>query len=329
VNVIANSNLSAGLFPVNPVARNANLVREALLLEGWPDQIAQRLAGTIVQETADGSIDMVAAVGADSAAERRRASIDRISGGSLAFNAWAERMASLRRATAGHAPTRAVLEAVMLCDYSHATFDQPLNLSGHRFPGGVRFDGCTFASDFTVSGGRFLDEVSFERAEFRGEAGFEGATFVKADFSSARFAGDAQFRRAEFDGPARFDRCVFSRGAWFRHGRFSSILSWRNGRFQSDAALGSCVFIGDAAFSGTEFLDHAGFDHADFRAKALFDACHFHNATWFKNARFAAMPVFTQARFSGATHFDGVSVPAEGNAVHSQIDELRRRLANG
>lgn len=314
---------------MNAAARNAHLVRDALLLEGWPELVAQRICATIAAETADGSIDMVAAVGADAAAERRRASIERISGGPLAFNGWADRMASLRRATAGHAPTRAVLEAIMLCDYSNVTFKQPLNLGGHRFPGGVRFDGATFGSDFTISGGRFLDEVSFERAQFNGEAGFEGTTFVKADFSAARFAGEAQFRKAEFDGPARFDRSVFACGAWFRHCRFSSILSWRNGRFQSDAALGSCVFIGDTAFSGSEFLDHAGFDHADFRAKAQFDACHFHHATWFKNARFATVPSFAQARFAGATHFDGVSLPAESNAVRNQIDELQRRLASG
>lgn len=314
---------------MNAARRNSNLVLDALLLEGWPKGIAERLAQSIANETADGAIDMVAAMGKDAAAERRRASLDRISDGAIGFNAWAERMANLRRSTSGHAPTRAVLEAVMLCDFSDRHFDVDLNLAGHRFPGGVRFDGCTFARAITVSGGRFLDEVSFERAEFEGEAQFEGTTFVQANFSGARFAAGGQFRKAEFDGPARFDRTVFLKGAWFRHSRFSSLVSWRNGRFQSDAALGSCVFIGDAAFSGTEFMDHAGFDHCDFRGRALFDGCHFHHVSWFKNARFKTTPLFSQTRFAGETHFEGVTWPAEDNAVRSQIEDLRRRFSAG
>ena len=314
---------------MNAATRNSTNVRDALLLEGWPGELASRLADTIARETAIGTIDMVAAMGKDAIAERRRASLSRISDGAIGFNAWAERMANLRRTTAGHGPARAVLEAVMLCDFSNTNFDQDLNLAGHRFPGGVRFDGCTFARPLTVAGGRFLDEVSFERAEFESEAQFEGTTFVQADFSGARFAQGAQFRKAEFDGPARFDRTVFAKGAWFRHSRFSSMLSWRNARFQSVAALGSCVFIGEVAFSGTEFLGHAGFDQADFRGRTLFDGCHFHSVSWFKNARFKTAPLFSQTRFSGETHFDGVVWPAEENAVRSQLEELRRRLASG
>lgn len=314
---------------MNAPLRNSNLVRDALLLEGWPKAIVDRLVSTIADERADGSIDMVAAMGADAVAERRRASLNRISDGAIGFNGWAERVSVLRRATAGHAPSRAVLEAVMLCDFSNSHFDDDLNLSGHRFPGGVRFDGCTFARTVAVSGGRFLDEVSFERAEFEGEALFEGTTFVQADFSGARFMQGAQFRKAEFDGPARFDRTVFAKGAWFRHSRFSSMLSWRNARFQADAALGSCVFIGDVAFSGTEFFSHAGFDLADFRARALFDGCHFHHVSWFKNARFKTTPVFAQTRFAGETHFDGVAWAPEENAVRSTIDDIRRKLGAG
>ena len=313
---------------VDIALRNSLLVREALALEGWPPALAEHITGLIAsgQVPAAGS-DAFANLGPVVMGERKRASLDRLSGGALGFNGWAERMAGLKRATAGHAPTRAVIEAMMHCDFSQVHFKSDLNLAGFRFPGSVHFDGCRFARDFTVSGGRFLDEVSFYKAEFGGEAAFETTTFVKADFSQARFEGSAQFRKAEFDGPARFDRATFAKSAWFRGARFSSLVSFRNLEFKSDAALGSCLFAGDVAFSGTQFEDHAGFDHAEFKASAFFDNCHFHKVAWFKQARFATPPAFAMTRFAGVAHFDGVSMPQGENAVRQQLEDIRKRFA--
>lgn len=83
-----------------------------------------------------------------------------------------------------------------------------------------------------------------------------------ANFSNARFVGNARFGDAQF-GKVWFDDAQFTGSAFFMRTRFTDYASFDGTQFE-DAQFTEASFTGDADFVGTWFTGDASFDGTQF-----------------------------------------------------------------
>ena len=184
------------------------------------------------------------------------------------------------------------------------------------------FTGCLFL----VKGAEGAKEAAGEDKEESGEAGlpvksiqleghtadFSGFIFPGfAWFESATFAGDASFDSATFTGDLSFINVTFSRDAWFKSTTFGGNASFGSATITRDAWFNSATFSGDVSFSAVTFSRDAKFENATFRGGAWFANATF-NATftgcaWFESATFTGNAFFERATFTGGAWFKSAS----------------------
>jgi hypothetical protein len=115
-----------------------------------------------------------------------------------------------------------------------------------------------------------------------------------AEFSGARFSGDARFDAARFFGDAGFDEAQFSGHAWFSAAKFFGHAWFSEAVFSWDAQFEEARFFGDTKFEEAQCSGSAGFDEARFRGPTTFSMAQFSEPT-FSGARARAMKGYTHS----------------------------------
>jgi hypothetical protein len=168
----------------------------------------------------------------------------------------------------------------------------------------VDFDGFLFPGYANFDGAIFSADASFIDASFRGYASFDNTKFCAATrFFSAAFEGAAWFQNAVFSGDARFDSAAFKGVVSFYAANFSGGVSFTNAAFSASARFDSVTFSNRARFDSTAFSAHASFDSANFLDMARFNDAVFAGDARFVDSIFSAT-WFESARFSGIAEFE-------------------------
>ncbi len=108
--------------------------------------------------------------------------------------------------------------------------------------------------------------MNFSLASFDDRVDFTGARFRFADFSDARFRGEASFADVTGDGNCRFDGADFAGLASFHRALFDSTVTFVRAEFHRRADFRLAVFDGPADFAVASFTD-ATFATARFAAR--------------------------------------------------------------
>lgn len=309
--------------------RNATALGSLLVADRWSGSEREpvlRLFGPTFATDAGPAHALLASE--EFARSRRRTSIERAGRGKAAWNDWASTCKLIAASCGAHKSAHALISGLMTTDLADHRFAVGVDLSGRIFPGDLACDRSTFVEWVDLRGSIFEGRLSVRATRFMEDVVFESSSCRATDFDGARFARAAEFRSVMFAGPASFDASHFAGSAWFRASRFRECASFTGAVFESDAGFGSCHFDADADFSACRFAGHAGFDSSRFAGRARFDHSRFDGMAWFSDATFATAPSFDLARFAGTTRFDRVAAPAALNPVATQLDELRRRLAD-
>ena len=178
-------------------------------------------------------------------------------------------------------------------DFSCATFEQNLILSGTVFHQGADFRSASILYAARIARSKFFGTARFTDLQVRGRLSAQGVMFgsgVKARFDRARFDSYAVFRGAIFQADAVFDDAVFGSDADFSRATFAD-LSFDGTKVRGNGHFDHAVFQGDADFGGTIFDRQALFQDADFRSKQ--------GRAIFSVARIGSDADFTRATFAG------------------------------
>ena len=208
-------------------------------------------------------------------------------------------------------------------DFSHATLEKNLILSGTRFE-----RGANMACAELKQGGRF-SSVQFRHipACFR-EMHVQGAfrarrirfsTEVKAEFQAAQFDKAVNFWGAWFGGVADFEQVSIGGQADFGHAVFKRKLS-----FNAATTKGAIFFRADENFTGAIFEGEADFIAAQISSQAAFQGTIFKQNVTFNSAKIGGAMLFRfedpipAARFEAEADFTAVQVGlnAEFDKVH-------------
>jgi hypothetical protein len=191
--------------------------------------------------------------------------------------------------------------------------------------GDFNFVGYCFPPNWNLFAERELDAPNFREAQFEGNVAFRRALFrprpeggVSANFSFARFEGDAGFRGATFTGDVRFVGARFARRAWFWDARFGGRADFFRARFEGEASFASVWFNGEASFREAVFFDLSAWQRAVFSAHADFT-----DLAGLPGSRFVvAVPRADGKEEPQATRF---AQAATGSAISRLAKETARR----
>jgi uncharacterized protein YjbI with pentapeptide repeats len=219
--------------------------------------------------------------------------------GQEAWNAWAEKMLSKRRA----------LEADRRLDEEHPWHDAAA----------ADFSCCLFlarGSERTKEAAGDQDRkdggeeppvksilFDSDRIDF-GRLIFPGYT----QFDSATFSGTAWFGAAKFWGNALFGRVTFLGTAWFGVATFSRA-SFDSATFLGTAGFDRATFSVDAGFGGASFQNQTSFFDVKSAHEADFSGIKVDRAFNLTGAKFARVPSFNQADFKQAPDLDDADFP--------------------
>jgi len=198
-------------------------------------------------------------------------------------------------------------------NFSFATFNSLLVLSGTQFAHGATFKGATLQVGARLTGTKFLaGRTSFEELKCRGVFSARRARFAgrletsfafshiekSASFAGAVFNGNASFIQAHIAGEGDFRGVTFARKATFNAAKVEGTLFFRS---EPANGLSGTVFRGTVDFVGAEIgsLDcrNAKFCSTDER-----------EAVTFASARIAGEAFFDGSTFSRAVSFYDLSV---------------------
>ncbi|MFJ9781489.1 pentapeptide repeat-containing protein [Amycolatopsis sp. NPDC101161] len=135
--------------------------------------------------------------------------------------------------------------------------------------------------------GATLFEFQFQRCRVR-----------SAQFTGAKFDGDADLGGATFLERAEFDRTTFTGRARFSDATFVKDVRIRTAEFRGKARFRGTNFRDEARFTGTRFLDNAWLGEATFRADVWFTQTRFEQDVRFDGAVFRGSARFHDATFA-------------------------------
>ena len=171
---------------------------------------------------------------------------------------------------------------------------------------GLYFIDSTFYGVANFSGAKFYGEANFINTTFSDKVYFSGAKFCQeVNFSNTEFIKRAYFRHAQFLGKSIFYDIFFHFRVTFLGAMFGDVL------------FNDVFFQGKATFRDAH-MHKVAFRSVDFQGKALFLNAHFIDNTEFIHTTFGHA-VFTGARFKGETRFNHVVF---GGGEKTFFDEL-------
>lgn len=210
-------------------------------------------------------------------------------------------------------------------EFDEARLARGGNFSGARFAGNASFERTQFEGDTHFTGTAFHGFTVFDNAQFA-RASFAKANFTKetrdlpelaARFRRVRFTGLADFSGARFVGEAAFPKIVCAGGASFAGAEFCGEAAFMGAQFHDAAEFTKARFSGASAdFGQTQFHGPARFADVHFGGSwgdlvtsggcaVNFDDAQFHTEATFQGAWFVGETKFKTARFGDAVTFEG------------------------
>jgi Pentapeptide repeats (9 copies) len=161
-------------------------------------------------------------------------------------------------------------------------------------------------ADFT--GARFLGNALFDDVIFAGRTCFTNATFeTKASFYGAKFGHYVSFHEATFNGWADFQSASFGQAA-FKRIEFAADASFE------DVAFGRLV-----EFVGVQFRESAEFNGMSAGEEARFLICRFDDNCNFQRARFYGSAGFRRNTFTYDSNFNQASFSNEAHFTQNEF----------
>lgn len=147
-----------------------------------------------------------------------------------------------------------------------------------------------------------------------------------AEFSGAKFTGNAEFHQATFIGWSRFDGVTFIQEARFDEATLALSTSFDETTFDC-AVFDGATFTGGALFRGATFVDDGMFGGVTFEGEVSFRGATFAKNADFEDARFEAMPRLGPLLCQKILDLSGVvfSVPVTVEAAAAEVRCLRAR----
>lgn len=168
----------------------------------------------------------------------------------------------------------------------------------------------SFAFDFSRSTIFYpLDEINFMNANFSdakfiGEANFRFSKFWgESKFNKSSFCGYADFCGSQFQGPAKFIHSTFQENTWFNGAKFKNSAIFGGSTFLQITEFLETSFHGDTNFSGVDFFNTTFFSQAKFLNDTDFSGTIFHEMLFFAGAQFDKYSTFYETTFLGDTTF--------------------------
>lgn len=173
-------------------------------------------------------------------------------------------------------------------DFSSARFKSDANFENAKFEAAAKFWRCTFVGEAEFRNAKFLQVASFWPAIFESTASFYQASFAHANFRASEFKGKAvfswcafgaaEFTDARFNGEADFFMARVGGDANFAHAKFDASARFPMSEFSGEVSFLSATFSGETDFSNSVFKDltrfSAEYGRGGFGEKASCDFRH-------------------------------------------------------
>jgi len=188
------------------------------------------------------------------------------------------------------------------------------------------FEGAKFSMDANFREAKF-GGVSFKGTEIRKYADFRNATFGDfleasgfmrltnrfADFSEAKFGGDAYFDGTEFSG---FGRVMPVSDLFGQHigTDFGGSAYFKDVTFSGNANFNYAKFSSNASFEGASFSKNANFEYTGFYI-AYFRSATFSRYASFKGTKFWEDANFREAKFGGDAYFMSATLSRKADFI--------------
>ena len=156
-----------------------------------------------------------------------------------------------------------------------------------------------------------IGKSDFSHTIFQKTASFDKTRFTRANFTGARFEGDASFNKtsfsshcsfesSEFLGKASFSKSEFLVPLFFRNAHFSCPVNFKKAHFSS-ISFDHSTFLDTVDFNSARFLQVADFRNVCFSGNAHFTNVHFKNKAIFDDARFSRFGFFSNINLSSSS----------------------------
>lgn len=262
--------------------------------------------------------------------------------GKEAWNAWAEKMLTERKALKDRGewdvtvepwgeekPANKITEqwfsdarTVFSSKETPLFFPEATSFEGWLFPSDSRWIAATFDGDVVFNYVTFEGVTDFNDTTFEGVAWFNDATFSNdAGFNDTTFSGGARFIYATFDGDAHFSGATFEGIADFSYATFDEGAWFSGVNFNGDARFIVGIFKGTAWFSGATFEGIADFSDATFEGDVGFDNVFFNKPTRFSRSQFNTNASFNSAQIKQAFDLSGARFKEVPNFRQTHCEE--------
>lgn len=214
-------------------------------------------------------------------------------------------------------------------DFRGIWFPSRTDFNEYQFTDDVSFISATFSEDAYFVDATFHSSAEFTRATFKGTAYFSRATFDGVEFTETIFC-DVDFLSTTFGAYCNFISTIFKGNADFTSATFHSVTN-----FRSASVLGPLLFVKtihkkDSAifFALARLGDVVKFQECDFEADTpfLLEEAIFVKPEWVAFDTLALRPQwFAKVDPRDFDFIDVEWTSPEGNAVHSELQALRKR----
>ncbi|MCD4680966.1 MAG: pentapeptide repeat-containing protein, partial [Bacteroidales bacterium] len=182
------------------------------------------------------------------------------------------------------------------------------------------FTGAIFEKDADFHQVKFLDKANFSNARFNGNANFSRVQFPKnTSFHSTQFLGDTTFDWAKFTGRVDFMNTHFGKDANFFETQFEWYSDFRNSKFHGVAYFESAKFSGLANFIKAKFNNDSIFRAVTFSGDADYSEAQFLNNSVFFGTKFSSSAKFFRCIFSGEADLSWTQFKGETDFTEAEF----------
>ncbi|WP_314934714.1 pentapeptide repeat-containing protein [Rothia mucilaginosa] len=190
-------------------------------------------------------------------------------------------------------------------DFSFAPIFYPLASTNFI---NVSFEGAEFHGLADFKNSTFNSYCNFTKGIFYGKSSFENSKFQKANFSEAKFLGNAIFNCSTFTIEANFEESKFEKIAEFIEVKMLRRSLFSNCTFES-AANFSYAHLTRLNFNFANSVNEIRFHKSKFKKTTLFNAANLLGYADFSHARFKGKSYFYETRFEGLS--ENSSIPSK------------------
>lgn len=147
--------------------------------------------------------------------------------------------------------------------FTHAIFNDSVNLSGSRAENFIHLRDSTFNDDLSLADVEFEHQSFLHGSTIQGGVDATDATFDHFQFS-ATVHGDTDFRGSRFDGRGIFSNSEFGGRAWFDTASFAGGPDFSDCRFKQRVTFDDAEFLVEPTFDDARFAVNPDFEAANY-----------------------------------------------------------------